>query len=175
MKTTVILGCLLMAFMGFWSCDDSDTPPVIIVSEPTLKTGTVEAEGSMKKVSDLVVSDNGLITRQVSYEGQGECELMGTFSIETHHTEIYNEDTGKTCVENGTFTIVTENGDVLFGLYSGAGCVVAHGVQLESQYQVMGGTGEFCQASGEMICCVNCWEMFDNFNLLGYIQCEDLE
>ena len=134
-----ILGCLLFCLTG---CEDPD--------EVARKNIPVTGEINANDVSFYINEREDASLRQSFMNGNGIMSVNGgTLKISSSHTHTtYAETQDQVQFESGDFQYVFENGDIIFGYYSGCGILCPENVCCDLQFQITGGTGEYSRATG---------------------------
>lgn len=155
MKTLLKTGYLMIlgTFLTcLFSCEDPENPFDPNVREKISVTGQVHANDVSFVVNDRSATDalesfmngNGIISGDGIMFADGELKLS---SRQTHVT--YKESLDNVQIESGQFEYVFDNGDMIFGTYSGCGIFTdCENVCCNLRLQISGGTGIYSRAMG---------------------------
>ena len=109
-----------------------------------------EASGQFTDITTRPASYHPKLVLDVSYEGNGESDVMPSFNIEASHQEEMSPRNENWTLENGQFRISNPQGDSIYGDYSGNWSESHPGTFGQWTLSVQGGTGEFDSARGAL-------------------------
>lgn len=147
MKTLLKTGSLLIlaTFLScLFSCDDPEPP----VKDRINVTGQVHATDVSFFINDRTATD----VQESFMHGNGTIFANGELKMTSRQTHVtYREELDNVQFESGQFEYVFDNGDMIFGTYSGCGMFVdCTNTCCNLMLQISGGTGNYSRATGAL-------------------------
>ena len=147
MKTLKNVFSLFLLAIVFLACEPDDGP----VTPVDNNRQYLEATLTVWRTSGIAVGPTSTISAlNLSFRGEGESNILSSIEIESSHTELYGNNPASFDIENGEFRLISVSGEELFGVYSGFGSNLDGQVVAKETCQIMGGTGRYVNASGNL-------------------------
>ncbi len=145
----VILGAFLTCL---FSCGDDGTDPYDERDQIHV-TGQVHATDVSFYVNDRSATD----VKESFMHGNGILFANGELKITSRQTHVtFKESMDNVQIESGQFEYVFDNGDMVFGTYSGCGVFTnCENVCCDLMLQISGGTGAYSRAMGALHAAMN--------------------
>ena len=148
MKALNILTSLLMLGVLFLSCEPDDQPSSIAPAHPTQKY--FEGYLSIDAIGGTPTGSLTMPSLDLRFSGEGQSNLFSDIILESSHKQLYVDDRSRYRIDSGEFLMTVKSGDALFGVYDGYGVIQDKYHSIFEYYQIMGGTGRFQHASGNL-------------------------
>jgi hypothetical protein len=145
-----ILGCLLVCLTG---CPETVNPYDPEIRDQIRISGAIEASNVSFFINERGENDvkKSFMTGRGIMNGNNIIFANGSMNITGRHMHnTYREELDNVQFESGYFQYVFDNGDMVFGYYSGCGIFCPENVCCDLNFQISGGTGAFESAMGSL-------------------------